>query len=99
LVNGLGKKLIKKLFFVVLALALIAGSAGYSANMVWTNAVNGHWRDTTSMNPNQIPGASADAIITYQLYEAKSIRFVSVTVPRFGCARGHVHPVTQRGEQ
>ena len=42
----------------------MAGSIGHSASIVWTNTVSGIWSDATSWNPNQIPGASDDAIIT-----------------------------------
>jgi len=47
-----------------MALALMAGGVGHAASIVWTNTLSGNWSDATSWNPNQIPGAADDAIIT-----------------------------------
>ena len=54
---------IRSLNFAFAALVLTLASSR-AATITWTNTAGGNWNDAANWNPNQVPGASDDALIT-----------------------------------
>ena len=36
-----------------------------AATITWTNTAGGNWNDAANWNPNQVPGASDDALVNF----------------------------------
>ena len=49
---------------IILLLALCVLTPGHADILVWTNTAGGNWSDASGWNPNTVPGAADDAVIT-----------------------------------
>src|SRR5439155_5264436 len=49
---------------IAIAALMLTLASARAATITWTNTAGGNWNDAANWNPNQVPGASDDALIT-----------------------------------